>query len=164
MEEFNLEANHLPKNPPSSANPPLRDRQAEELYSAYPRKAGKPAALRAIKTALKKVPFDQLKSHVERYAEWCKSSGQELQFTPHPATWFNQERWNDQLSTATAPRLNQNAQMVLEHLKARIRNSPAFPGGPRYVDYTTPETKAQLKSDIEELERLCPGFELRTLR
>lgn len=134
-------------------------KDAEELYAMYPRKVGKPAALKAIDAALKKTSKAELIKAIGNYMQEVEILGIEAQYIPHPATWFNQERWNDQRSTTTGSSL-----VRIDFLKARIRNSPAFPGGPRYVDYTTPETRQQLKQDIEELERLCPGFELRTLR
>ena len=132
---------------------------AEELYAMYPRKVGKPAALKAIDAALKKSGKLELVNALQIYMREVKILGIEEKYIPHPATWFNQERWNDQRSTDTG-----SSSVRIESLKARIRNSPAFPGGPRHVDHTTPETRQQLKQDIEELERICPGFELRTLR
>jgi hypothetical protein len=65
------------------------------LYQAYPRKMGKGAASKAIEKALKKVSFETLKGAVEEYAAACKASGLEREFIPYPATWFNQERWDD---------------------------------------------------------------------
>lgn len=65
----------------------------ELIYAGYPRKVGKPAALKAIKTALKKLPFAELQKAVEDYAATTK--GKAPEFIPHPATWFNQDRWND---------------------------------------------------------------------
>ena len=66
---------------------------AEILYSLYPRKVGRLKALRAIQVALKKAPYEVLHEAVTAYAEARKD--QDIQFTPHPATWFNQGRWED---------------------------------------------------------------------
>ena len=70
--------------------------QAEEIYQLYPRHAGKGAAIPAILKALKKSEFSALKERVTLFSE-CVSSWpkDEKQFIPYPATWFNQERWND---------------------------------------------------------------------
>ena len=65
----------------------------ETIYEAYPKKVGKAKALTAIKVALKKIAFDDLLGAVREYAE-CRA-GPDQQFTPYPATWFNQERWKD---------------------------------------------------------------------
>lgn len=69
------------------------DEQAMTIYLAYPRKVARKAALKAIKKALLEEPFGSLLDAVEEYAEARK--GQDSQYTPHPSTWFNQERWAD---------------------------------------------------------------------
>lgn len=66
---------------------------ANLIYAAYPRKVGRPAALKAICRALEKIPFDDLLKAVEAYA--ADQAGKDAQYIPHPTTWFNQERWAD---------------------------------------------------------------------
>ena len=68
----------------------------ERLYQEYPRKIAKPVALKAIRAALGKASYDVLMEAVQAYAK--ARIGQEKQYTPHPSTWFNQERWNDDRS------------------------------------------------------------------
>lgn len=66
---------------------------AETIYQAYPRKVAKKPALAAIRNALKKNAAPFLLEKTKAYAEaivW-----KEPQFIPHPATWFNEERFND---------------------------------------------------------------------
>ena len=65
----------------------------ERIYDAYPRKAAKPEGLKAILNALKKTTYDQLLKKTEQYAQ--AMCGIEKKFIPYPATWFNQERFND---------------------------------------------------------------------
>jgi hypothetical protein len=67
--------------------------QAEMIYEAYPRKVARPAAIQAIRRALQAKSFDWLLGQVERYAEAVE--GQSKKFVPHPATWFNQARYDD---------------------------------------------------------------------
>ena len=70
--------------------------QAMALYKAYPRKVARGAALNAIKKALMSkdsIGFDALMDAVQEYAKAKK--GQDRQYIPHPSTWFNQERWDD---------------------------------------------------------------------
>ena len=70
---------------------------SEELvYQAYPLKVGKPAALKAIARALTKTSFDDLLAKTQQFA--LVRSG-DTAFCPHPATWFNQERYNDDPET-----------------------------------------------------------------
>lgn len=68
----------------------------EEIYCAYPRKVAKPEALKAIRTALSKIPFDDLLQKTKAFAT---ARNGDVAFCPHPATWFNQERYNDDPST-----------------------------------------------------------------
>ena len=68
----------------------------EKFWSAYPRKAGsKQKAFEAFKKA--DVSLDVLLAaieHQKQSAQWSKDNGQ---FIPHPTTWLNGKRWEDQL-------------------------------------------------------------------
>ena len=72
---------------------------AESVYEAYPRKVGRPVALRAILKALTTTDHETLLRATVAYAEARR--GQDQQFTPMPATWFNQQRYLDEPSTWT---------------------------------------------------------------
>lgn len=63
------------------------------IYNAYPRKVGKAAALKAILAALRKERFDILLEATGKFA--ASPAGRRGAYTPHPATWFNHERWLD---------------------------------------------------------------------
>ena len=65
----------------------------ERLYQAYPRKVAPKKAKEKIEIALRDNDYDYLKQKVELYAK--SINGTEKQFIPHPATWFHQERFND---------------------------------------------------------------------
>jgi hypothetical protein len=73
--------------------------EIESLYKAYPRHTAKDAAYKAIGKVLKKKSFDELLPIVQTYAantEKQISEGKlEKQYIPHPATWFNQGRYED---------------------------------------------------------------------
>ena len=67
----------------------------ERFWSVYPRKIGKQSAKRAFERV--KVPLETLVTAVERQKcsdQWTQNNGQ---FIPHPATWLNQGRWDDEL-------------------------------------------------------------------
>lgn len=71
-----------------------REAEFEVFWSAYPRKEGKKKA----KGVFEKVTtsLDILLEALERQkksAQWSKDNGQ---FIPHPATWLNGKRWEDQ--------------------------------------------------------------------
>ncbi len=66
------------------------------FWESYPRKEGKKNAERAwskIEPELHDGIISALKRHCES-EQWIKDSGK---FIPHPATWLNQERWNDEI-------------------------------------------------------------------
>lgn len=78
----------------------VKKESAEEIYAAYPRKVAKPNAIKAILKALCKIAPDELlaktKAYAQTVAEW---SDEYKDYIPHPATWFNQERYNDNPET-----------------------------------------------------------------
>ena len=70
---------------------------SEDIYAAFPRKVGKPSALKAILAQLKTHDAMFLLERTKAYA--LVRVGEDQQFTPHPSTWFNQQRFNDDPST-----------------------------------------------------------------
>jgi hypothetical protein len=86
-----------PKPSPSPSPSPSPYDDCESIYRAYPRKVGRPVALRAIRGALKKIDGSELLKRTVAFAAAAADS--DPQFIPHPATWFNQERYNDDQST-----------------------------------------------------------------
>jgi len=75
----------------------------DEFWSAYPKKTGKDAALKAWK--LKKPRIDDVMyalSWQRKSWQWLKDDGQ---FIPNPATYINQGRWQDepQIESMEAP-------------------------------------------------------------
>ena len=70
---------------------------AGEIYALYPRKEGRADAIKAIEKAMRKTTVEVLKEAVSAFAK--AKEGQETKFIPHPATWFNGERWLDDRNT-----------------------------------------------------------------
>lgn len=73
--------------------------QVEGIYHAYPKKVGKPKAIAAIRSALKKISAEELLQKTAQFA--VARVGGDPHYTPNPTTWFNQERYNDDPSTWT---------------------------------------------------------------
>jgi len=68
------------------------------FWSAYPRKVAKPATLKAWQSAKYRPALADLLAALDRHKgseQW-----QAARFIPHPATWLNGQRWDDQLPTA----------------------------------------------------------------
>lgn len=68
-------------------------------YALYPHKVGKGAARKSFTAARRKAPLERLIEGLRHYIaskpadrEWC-----------NPATWLNQERWNDQPAPIFVP-------------------------------------------------------------
>jgi hypothetical protein len=99
--------------------------KAAEIYEAYPRKAGRPKALTAILKALVglrgTMTPDQLLAATQAFAK--SRIGEDQQYTPHPTTWFNQERWADTVVAAKkAPRITpQQADYAFQQI-AKLRD------------------------------------------
>jgi hypothetical protein len=80
--------------PSSSAPPTDDDPDWSAFWAAYPRKVGKGQARRAWPKATKAADRADIITGAKRYAE--QRRGQDAQYTAHPATWLNGERWTDQ--------------------------------------------------------------------
>ena len=83
----------------------------EEIYRAYPKHVGKPKALQAIASAVKRLRKERpeldalayLKQRTEAFAKVRQriheADKTQERFTPHPSTWFHQSRYDDDEST-----------------------------------------------------------------
>jgi hypothetical protein len=69
---------------------------AETIYDAYPHKVGKPAALRAITACMRTFDPAMILARTIAFAE---ARNGDRSFLPHPATFFNQHRFNDDPET-----------------------------------------------------------------
>ena len=75
---------------------PKADTEFDAFWSAYPRKIGKGAARKAWARATDRphvaAMIANIRAHVDS-DQWQRDGGQ---FIPHPATWLNQKRWDDE--------------------------------------------------------------------
>lgn len=69
------------------------------FWHAYPRHVGKGAARSAFIKAMKICDGDTIIQAAIKYAKHCDEMGTDRQFIPHPATWLNAERWEDDLES-----------------------------------------------------------------
>lgn len=87
----------------------------ELIYAEYPKKAARPDALRAIVKAIKKIGFCELLAKTRAYA--LAVQGQDFQFVPYPASWFNAERYNDDPETWATQNKKQTSATETDHSK-----------------------------------------------
>ncbi len=90
----------------------------EEFWQAYPRKVGKLAAIKAF--SKHNPPIAQVLRAIETQAKseaWRKDGGQ---FIPHPSTWLNEGRWQDEgvvLLAAPTPKPSGWLEQQAEHAR-----------------------------------------------
>lgn len=96
-------ANPASPNPLGNRNRTVSDvvdSEAESIYLTYPKKVGRKTALKSIERAMKAFGADKLMAATVAYAEAVKLWPEaDRQYVPHPATWFNQGRYEDDPST-----------------------------------------------------------------
>lgn len=66
----------------------------DDFWKAYPRKVGKGAARKSFMKALSITSSEKIMRAVNEFRRNC--IGRDPQFICHPATWLNQERWDDE--------------------------------------------------------------------
>lgn len=71
----------------------------QAFWQAYPRRIGKGAARTAFKRALKFSSGHEIIQGALDYTKHCEEMGTEKQYIPHPSTWLNGERWEDDLES-----------------------------------------------------------------
>jgi hypothetical protein len=136
-----------------------RAREIEEIWQAYPRKAGKPAAIKAISRAIAREGFDKILAATNAFAE--ARPDPDDHYTPWPQKWFNNARYNDPPSTwrpapkpMTAVERNKRKGALQEQLnimfsiaKDRQLDNPR---APLYTE-AEKEERSRLKKEMENL-------------
>lgn len=86
---------------PSKRKKADADPDFDRFWAIYPRRIGKGAARKAWATAITTTTPDTIILGLQKYAP--TRTGQDPQYTPHPATWLNQQRWEDEPETPRPP-------------------------------------------------------------
>lgn len=114
-------------------------------YASYPSKVGKKRAQQAFeKIDWRKVDMADVMSALEQHKvseQWTKDGGK---FIPHPATWLNGERWNDELKPA--------------------RPSISSVTEPQGYSHDPEEAEKQMQRDLEDLQRQASGGQVIPIR
>ena len=95
---------------PTNNHKPITNNQVNKEYidrfdtfwKHYPRKVSKPNALKAW---IKIKPDDELTKTIISAISKQNLSAKEEQFIPHPASWLNGRRWEDEVKVASTPNL-----------------------------------------------------------
>lgn len=67
----------------------------DRFWAGYPRKIARPAAAKAFDRACRDAPASAIVDGLDRWCMAWRANRTPARFIPHPATWLNQERWND---------------------------------------------------------------------
>jgi len=143
-----------PSPSPSHINNPLTHLQGavDEVYSVYPKKVAPKAAKRVIERAIKKHGKDLVLARTRQFAAaW---SGRDLQFCPHPSTWFNQERYDDDPSTWVQKDAPVPPHVQLKAIEQSIAIHPANRESMKYEPKCSDDQKADLKNLRNRLQEL----------
>ena len=76
--------------------PSFKDITFEQFYKLYPRRVGRFLAEKSFKNLSIKDRFDAYNGLINYIKVW-KASETEKQFIPHPSTFINQRRWEDEI-------------------------------------------------------------------
>ena len=77
--------------------------QFEQFWQLYPRKAGKKAAKKAwLGIKPDESMFSIIMAALNTAVRYWNSNAISLKHIPHPSTWLNEERWEDEFPTATS--------------------------------------------------------------
>ena len=92
LDNFNLTRNELTL--------PTRDVLTitfDDFWNLYPRKIGKGHARLAWARAIKKAPAQIIIAALQEWLTYIQIENIESRFIPHPTTWLNGERWEDEI-------------------------------------------------------------------
>lgn len=129
--ETGLKANQEPRTNNQSKEPPIPPKGAPtgfaEFWSAYPLKKAKATAEKAwakLKPSadLQAAILSAIAAH-KLSADWQRDGGQ---YIPHPTTWLNQRRWEDEVTHARSQRPDQNRpRSAVDEVREAIRHREA---------------------------------------
>lgn len=86
------------------------------FWAAYPKRVGKDAAAKAFAKAMSRITEDDPLSVILAGIERALPGWEDAQFIPHPTTWLNQGRWEDE---APAPRIERPRHDRPDHRTAK---------------------------------------------
>lgn len=143
------------KEQKQSRTPKIAWDDFSDFYKLYPNKKGKENA-RVMWTRLSEKERELAHSGLIRYIAYWKQKEIEKQFLPHPATWLNQKRWEDDLSD------NVILTKPIENLQNEIEEDKKVEDAKREMDRKLAKLKSdwlweewyeQAKSEIPEWQR-----------
>lgn len=126
----------------------VSDSEFSKFWAEYPRKEKKDRAKRAfLKKRKAGVEFelilDGLKKHKQKWAQ----ENTKLKYIPHPASWINDERWNDEIV------ISENESKPSYNIDEYVETMDTFAVAPTYSAQIKRKQEEQNR-DLAELERI----------
>lgn len=94
-----FDSNKENPNTPPQQESTAKDNPFEVFWKAYPKHFDKQKAIQAFKRASLLVSLPTMLDAIEKqskYRDWCKDNGKFVADWPHPTTWLNGRRWEDE--------------------------------------------------------------------
>lgn len=90
------------------------ENEFEILWKMYPKKQGKTSALKSYIRARKKgVGVEIITIGLQKYLDYIKIKGTDIQYIKNGSTWFNQECWNDEYDISQTKRKSDRQSEIL---------------------------------------------------
>jgi hypothetical protein len=118
----------------------------DEFWALYPRKVAKAVARKAFARLTEQQQLDACKALDDHIIYWDIKEI-EIEFIPHPSTWLNQERWEDELVIEPKKeKIDKKWMFSNEGIEAKARELGIIGNG--YDTYQTLKAKCMSKLNM----------------
>jgi hypothetical protein len=121
----------------------------DKFYALYPRKQGRRAAEKSWQRLSSLEQQDALEA-LPNHIEYWKLKQTEKEFIPHPATWLNQGRWEDELDMEV--KKNKKPDLPWYSTEELTAKKAQEVGCPAYAGEGWQQWRARISHKIKQLE------------
>ena len=121
----------------------------DKFYALYPRKQGRRAAEKSWQRLSSLEQQDALEA-LPNHIEYWKLKQTEKEFIPHPATWLNQGRWEDELDMEV--KKNKKPDLPWYSTEELTAKKAQEVGCPAYAGEGWQQWRARISMKIKQLE------------
>jgi hypothetical protein len=121
----------------------------DKFYALYPRKQGRRAAEKSWQRLSSLEQQDALEA-LPNHIEYWKLKQTEKDFIPHPATWINQGRWEDELDMEV--KKNKKPDLPWYSTEELTAKKAQEVGCPAYAGEGWQQWRARISHKIKQLE------------
>jgi hypothetical protein len=121
----------------------------DKFYALYPRKQGRRAAEKSWQRLSSLEQQDALEA-LPNHIEYWKLKQTEKDFIPHPATWINQGRWEDELDMEV--KKNKKPDLPWYSTEELTAKKAQEVGCPAYAGEGWQQWRARISQKIKQLE------------